>query len=81
MRTQIVRIGNSRGIRIPKPLLDASGLEGEVELTVEKGRLIVARIDEPRAGWAEAFAREPEPAAESDFQAPTNGFDEEEWRW
>lgn len=81
MRTRIVRIGNSHGIRIPKPLLDASGLEGEVELTVESGRLIVARVDDPRSGWEEAFAREPEAAFEQDFQAMANRFDRDEWRW
>ena len=41
MKTRIVRIGNSQGIRIPKPLLEASGIQGEVELKVEDGRIII----------------------------------------
>lgn len=37
MKTSIIVIGNSRGIRIPKPLLEESGLTGEVDLQVIKG--------------------------------------------
>ncbi|OGE31811.1 hypothetical protein A2631_01620 [Candidatus Daviesbacteria bacterium RIFCSPHIGHO2_01_FULL_44_29] len=39
MITTLIAIGNSRGIRIPKPLLSESGLEGEVELQVTKGEI------------------------------------------
>ena len=40
-KTRIVQIGNSRGIRIPKTLLDEADLPEEVELHAERGRLIV----------------------------------------
>lgn len=74
----LVPIGNSRGLRIPKPLLEASGLVDEVEITIEPGRLIVTPVRHARAGWEGAFA-----GAESDDElAPvTNRFDEEEWTW
>lgn len=39
MRTSIISIGNSRGIRIPKPLLEESGLSDEVEIKVKKGEI------------------------------------------
>ena len=39
MITSLIQIGNSRGIRIPKPLLIESNLEGEVELLVKKGEI------------------------------------------
>ena len=39
MITTIISIGNSRGIRIPKILLDESGLDNEVELEVKKGEI------------------------------------------
>jgi antitoxin MazE len=39
MITTFVAIGNSRGIRIPKPLLTESGLSHEVELHVKKGEI------------------------------------------
>ncbi len=42
MKTRIVRIGNSQGIRIPKLLLAETGLEGEVEIET-RGRELVVR--------------------------------------
>ena len=47
MITTIISIGNSRGVRIPKLLLDESGLDNEVELEVKKGeiRIIAAKTN------------------------------------
>ena len=45
MRTRIVRIGNSQGVRIPKALLEESGLSGEVDISVHEGALVIARFD------------------------------------
>jgi antitoxin MazE len=56
MKTRIVRIGRSHGLRIPKPLLDQTGLEGEVEISANQGSLIVGPLAKPRAGWDAAFA-------------------------
>jgi antitoxin MazE len=55
MKTHIVRIGNSQGVRIPKPLLEQTGLSGEVEISVQDGSLVIKRAHKPRAGWAKAF--------------------------
>jgi antitoxin MazE len=55
MKTHLIRIGNSRGIRIPEPLLAQTGLQDEVELEVEGHRLIISALSHPRAGWEEAF--------------------------
>jgi antitoxin component of MazEF toxin-antitoxin module len=44
MRTKLVAIGNSTGVRIPRALLEESGLEGEVELTAKKGEIKIARV-------------------------------------
>jgi antitoxin MazE len=55
MKTRIVRIGNSRGVRIPKPLLEQTGLRGEVEITAEDGSLVIRSARRPREGWAAAF--------------------------
>ena len=52
MKARIVRIGNSKGIRIPKPLLDQTGLQGEVEIQAKNGSLIIRPTRKPRAGWA-----------------------------
>ena len=55
MKTSIIRIGNSRGIRIPKPLLQQTGLSGEVEMRAQNGSLVIRAAKKPRAGWAAAF--------------------------
>ena len=56
-KTHIIRIGNSRGIRVPKALLDEAQLSEEVELRAEPGRLVVRSSHRPREGWAEAARR------------------------
>ena len=56
MKTHIVRRGRSHNLRIPKPLLVQTGLQGEVEISAEQGQLIVGPAAKPRAGWNAAFA-------------------------
>ena len=55
MKSRIVQIGNSRGIRIPKRLLEQTGLRGEVEISAEGDSLVIRPASGPRAGWAAAF--------------------------
>lgn len=81
-RTQLVKIGNSRGIRIPKPLIDQTGLQSEVELVVERGRLIIRPVTHPRADWDERFQEMAEHGDDKFFDAPVpTKWDEEEWEW
>ena len=84
MKTRIVRIGNSQGIRIPKPLLETAGLQGEVELTAKRGLLLVRSVHRPRAGWGEAFqemARHGDDALLDDVSPTLSQWDEEDWEW
>lgn len=55
MKTRIIRIGNSQGIRIPKLYLQQTGLVEEVELEVRDSRIIISSTAQPRQGWAKAF--------------------------
>ena len=84
MRLAIVRIGNSRGLRIPKALLEAAGIEEQVDLTVEDHRLVVTPVTtrHPREGWAEAFAAMAAAGDDAllDPETPTE-FDDTEWAW
>ena len=52
MRTRLIGIGNSRGIRLPKPLIEQVGLGDEVDLRVEDGNIVISAVRAPRAGWA-----------------------------
>jgi len=82
IKTRIVRIGNSRGIRVPKLLLDQADLPEEVELRAEPGRLVVSAATRPRAGWA-AKARSMHQRGDDvplDDTTSTR-FDDSEWRW
>ena len=84
MKTKIVRIGNSRGVRIPKALLDQLGLTGTVTLTVEGNRLVIQRARHPREGWAEAFKKagvSKEPWTDDWLNAPLTRWDKTEWKW
>jgi antitoxin MazE len=55
MRTNIIRIGNSQGVLIPKFLLEQSRLGTEVELEVENDRIVIRPVTHPRKGWEEIF--------------------------
>jgi antitoxin MazE len=82
MRTRLVRIGNSRGVRLPKPLIQQAGLTEEVDLQVRGNAIVIAAARKPRAGWAEA-ARELHAEGGDrllDVPIPTR-FDEDEWQW
>ena len=54
MKGKLAQIGNSRGVRLPKPLLEEAGLTGEVEIRAREGAIVIERVGRPRAGWAEA---------------------------
>lgn len=82
MKAHIVRIGNSRGIRLPKTLLQEAQLEDEVELQAEPGRILISKPSQPRAGWAEAARRMREHNDDQLLAPPTpTRFDKEEWTW
>lgn len=84
MRARIVRIGNSHGIRIPKPILEATGLGDEVELEVGEGQLTIRSVRRPREGWEASFATMAEAGDDRLLHAEaieTSGFDEDEWEW
>ena len=81
MRARIVRIGNSQGIRIPKPLLEQAGLADEIELTLAGRSLIVTPARAARAGWATAFADLTADGADELIETPAPEFDELEWTW
>ena len=81
MKTRIVRIGNSQGVRIPKPLLEQAGLPEEVDVAAEAGRIIITPATAPRATWAEAAAAA-RVRNEDQLEAPTpTRFDDTDWTW
>ena len=84
MRANIIRIGNSQGIRIPKVLLEQSHLGTEVELEVEDEKIIIRSASRPRAGWGEKFRLMAESGddrtIDEDMSVETE-WERDEWEW
>ncbi|HEX9020762.1 MAG TPA: AbrB/MazE/SpoVT family DNA-binding domain-containing protein [Nitrospirota bacterium] len=82
MKTHLIRVGNSRGIRLPKPLISQAGLTDEVELNIKEGAIVIENASSPRAGWAEA-AKAMHNRSEDVLLMPSNPtrFDEKDWKW
>lgn len=84
VKTKIVKIGNSRGIRIPKVLLDQVDFEEEVALEVQQGNILIRSLAAPRAGWEKQFQlmakRHDDTLLDGEDFIPTE-WDEEEWNW
>ncbi|MBU1569565.1 MAG: AbrB/MazE/SpoVT family DNA-binding domain-containing protein [Pseudomonadota bacterium] len=84
MRARVVKIGNSQGIRIPKPLLEQTGITEDVELEVEKTQIIIRPISNPRSGWDNAFSAMAGNGHDTLIDVNeniSNSWDEEEWQW
>jgi antitoxin MazE len=82
MRTQIIQIGNSQGIRIPKMLLEDSGITGIVDLELHPDGILIRNAEKPRAGWDEAFRKMAENEDDDSVAiAGTTQFEEKEWQW
>ena len=82
MKAHLVRIGNSRGVRLPKTIIAQAGLTDEVELGVRDGAVIIARTTSARSGWADAARQMRQRDEDRLLDAPTpTRFDEKEWQW
>ncbi|MGP8245513.1 MAG: AbrB/MazE/SpoVT family DNA-binding domain-containing protein [Bryobacteraceae bacterium] len=83
MKVELVRIGNSRGIRIPKPIIEQCGFGDRVELRVENERLVIVPDRRARQGWDNAF-RAAGPPKDDELlldAVPANEFDGADWQW
>ena len=82
MRAKLVRIGNSRGVRLPKAMIEEANLGDEVELVVRKDEVVIRRVKKVREGWAEdakLMAKLEPPGTWPDHE-PTH-FDLHEHEW
>jgi antitoxin MazE len=74
--------GNSRGIRIPKPLLEECGLGPAVDLEVRDGHLVISRATCPRSGWAESFGKMAARGDDTLLDAPSaTAWERRDWAW
>jgi antitoxin MazE len=77
-----VQIGNSKGIRLPKIVIQEAQLQDEVELQAEPGRIVIRSAKRPRQGWADAARLMHERDEDRLIDKPTSTqFDREDWKW
>lgn len=82
IRTRIVKIGNSQGIRIPKLLLEQSGIQVEVEIEVQGDHLVIRTASRLRDGWDEAFAEMADHYDDALLdEGNTTDWEQSEWQW
>jgi len=55
MEVSVVKIGNSRGIRFSKTVIERYNIRDTVEMILEKGHIIIKPLTRPRKGWDKAF--------------------------
>jgi antitoxin MazE len=84
IKTRLVKIGNSQGIRIPKVVLDQIGLINDLELEVQDDQIVLRAVRRPRAGWEAQFRLMAE-CNDDRLLDPETGtgsaWDDEEWTW
>jgi antitoxin MazE len=81
IKTRLVRIGNSQGIRIPRVVVEQTGLQGELE--VRDRQLVVRPTSRPRVGWEDRFREMAQRGDDRPLWPETalTSFDQREWEW
>jgi len=83
MNAEIIKIGNSRGLRIPKVLLAQCKIKNKVQLTVQNHALIITPYEEARRGWEKSFQIMAKTQDDKlmDARLTEHSWDKEEWQW
>ena len=81
MKTRLVKIGNSQGVRIPKALLEQTGLRGEVTLEVADDSIVIRPVRKPREGWEAAFTQMAAQGDDRLLDEDLHDLPDETWEW
>ncbi len=84
VKTRLIKIGNSQGIRIPKLLLEQAGLVGNVEVEAQSGQLVIRPAQSARQGWNAQFQAMAEAGDDRLLDAEPlvlTAWESEEWEW
>jgi antitoxin MazE len=85
MRARVIKIGNSRGIRIPKALLEQTGIRDDVEIELADNHLCIRPVATVREGWDSAFRSMGQSGDDTldlaDQGSSASSWDIEEWQW
>ncbi len=83
MKTKLIKIGNSQGIRIPLQLIELVHLEEDIELIPEKGKIIIQNVHKPRSNWDQSFSKMSANGDDTlvDSHFISTSWDDKEWEW
>ena len=83
MRARVIKIGNSQGLRIPKPILEQTGIMDDVEIEVENSQIIIRPVKNAREGWDAAFKKMGEQGDDELLidDSIASAWDNDEWQW
>jgi antitoxin MazE len=85
MKTKLIRIGNSQGVRIPKPLIEESGITEEIEMILRDNEIVLRSARTIRKDWEASFRKMGQQGDDSllDQEVTEEGtdWDETEWTW
>ena len=85
MKTKIIRIGNSQGVRIPKPLIEESGITKEIEMILRDNEIILRSAETIRKNWEASFKKMGEQGDDVLLDQKeienSSDWDETEWTW
>lgn len=81
MKAQIIKIGNSHGIRIPKAVLEETKMSGDVEIEVTPDGILIRNIKKPRADWDAAFKALTDRDDDLALDRTSTGFEKKDWQW
>lgn len=80
MKVKIIQIGNSQGIRIPKKMLEESGIVDEADLEICTEGILLRNVQKPRSNWETLFAAGDEDEETIDMNVNST-FDSKQWQW
>ena len=84
MRARVIKIGNSKGVRIPKPILAQTGIKDDVEIEIDKNQIIIRPVQNVREGWDASFTTMAEKGDDELLikdEETAHSWDREEWQW
>jgi len=84
IKAKIIRIGNSKGIRLSKSLIEQYNMKDEVLLETKKDSIVIRPVEKPRVGWEKSFEimrLKGDDVLLDEGTELASEWDQEEWQW
>lgn len=83
MKIKLINIGNSKGLRLPKSIIQQYKIGEDLQIELQEDGILLKPLTKPRSGWLEKFQNEVKPIdqQEKKWMDARNRFDKEEWTW